>query len=124
MCPPNVLIEGQPPPLADFGRPLPRRTRSNLPGALATLASVHRGNTCIVRSVLNGAGESAALLRPGDVLICRSRTTDWIIAELAGRGELAIHRADARHVRIERSAAVRNAHGPGDPCASGPQSQR
>ena len=77
------------------------------PAELTTLASVLPDQTAEVRSILAGAGESAALLYPGDVVVCRGRTADWVIVERAGQGEIAIHRHDARRVQIERDARGR-----------------
>ncbi|MBR9990656.1 MAG: ferrous iron transport protein A [Gemmatimonadetes bacterium] len=78
-----------------------------VPAQLATLATVEPGQAAEVRSILVGAGDSAALLRPGDTVLCRGRTSDWLVVELPGRGEVAVHRADARHVQIERLADAR-----------------
>jgi hypothetical protein len=80
----------------------PARTCGTIPGELTTLDSACSGQTVHVLSILCGAGESTALLKAGDEVICRGRTADWLIIELPGRGELAVHRRDAAYVQIER----------------------
>jgi hypothetical protein len=88
-------------------RALPRSavtvTDSDIPGQVTTLAAVEPGQTAEVRSILQGAGDTAALLRPGDRVLCRGRTSDWLVVELPRHGEVAVHRADARLVQIERT---------------------
>lgn len=78
-------------------------TDAGIPGQVMTLAAVEPGQTAEVRCILQGAGDSAALLRPGDRVLCRGRTSDWLVVEIPRHGELAVHRADARHVQIERA---------------------
>jgi hypothetical protein len=85
-------------PARPRAQPRPHRT---VPSDLATLADVHPGQVVEVRSILSGAGQTAALLRTGDVLICRGRTVEWLVVEQPGHGELAVHRHDAGLVQIE-----------------------
>jgi hypothetical protein len=94
--------KAQPPPLRDFAARRTGAPGDGLPSELATLENARRGQVMEVRAVIDGAGESAAMLRPGDRVICRGRTSQWIVVELPGRGEYAVHRHDARFVRIDR----------------------
>jgi hypothetical protein len=73
----------------------------NVPGAVRTLATAAPDQVVEVRTILYGVGESAALLRTGDVLTCRARTKDWVILERHGHGELALHRYDAALIQVE-----------------------
>jgi hypothetical protein len=95
-----------------LGRPAGRRpgtwiARDAPPAELTTLASVRPDQAAEVRSILAGVGESAGMLLPGDVVVCRGRTADWVIVQRDGRDEIAIHRDDARRIQIEREGSSR-----------------
>jgi hypothetical protein len=96
-----------PSPLRDFPPRRSRRPGAGIPADVSTLDTSRRGETLEVRCVIGGGGDSVTMLRPGDHLICRGRTSQWIIVELPGRGEYAVHRDDARFVRVERGAVER-----------------
>jgi hypothetical protein len=96
-----------PSPLRDFPPRRSRRPSAGIPADVSTLDTGRRGETLEVRCVIDGCGDTVTMLRPGDHLICRGRTSQWIIVELPGRGEYAVHRDDARFVRVERSAVAR-----------------
>lgn len=75
-----------------------------IPSSVTTLAAATHGDTVQVRAILFGAGEVAAMLRPGDLLTCRGVTSDWIVVARSGDSELPVHRRDAALVQIERRA--------------------
>jgi hypothetical protein len=94
-----------PPPSAGREWPAPNvaeRIAVTVPSHLFTLAHARPGQTVVVRDILRGAGETVALLRPGDVIRCRTRTRDWVIVQQRGREEIAVHRCDAALVQAER----------------------
>lgn len=98
----------------DSPRPTTRsRTTLDVPAGVSTLASAVPGQAVEVRTILDGAGESVATLRPRDLLTCRARTADWLVFEQNGRTEVAVHRCDAGRVCIERETpyVVDAAHG-------------
>jgi hypothetical protein len=87
------------PPQLHESRDVARRT---IPSGLTTLAGAEPGQCVKVRAILAGVGDTTALLRAGDTLTCRGRTSDWLIVEHALGGEIAVHRHDAELVQIER----------------------
>jgi hypothetical protein len=97
---PTTPLRGPPP--RDYAPSKFDPLNGGLPSDVTTLDHARRGQVLEVRCVLDGAGESAAMLRPGDRVVCRGRTSQWVVVELVGRGEYAIHRHDARCIRIER----------------------
>jgi hypothetical protein len=100
---PTTQLEAEAPSRADLPVGPESPTHVSVPGDVTTLASVILGQKAVVRCVLLGAGESVAMLRPGDTVHCRGSTSHWLVVELAGHGELAVHRDDARLVQIERT---------------------
>jgi hypothetical protein len=97
----TVPVQG-PPPSHELAREFGAVRCRAIPAGLHTLESARPGERLEVRSILFGAGASAAMLRPGDVIYCRGRTAQWLVVELPGVGELAVHHHDARHIRTER----------------------
>lgn len=90
------------PPRAGSGTNVAESIAITVPSHLFTLAHARPGQTVVVRDILRGAGETVALLRPGDVIRCRTRTRDWVIVQQRNRDELAVHRCDAALVQAER----------------------
>jgi hypothetical protein len=67
---------------------------------LTPLSAAGVGETVEVRAILFGAGEAAAVLRPGDLLTCRGATEEWLVVARPGFDELPVSRRDAERVQI------------------------